>query len=143
MGRNKGGGGRSYNAPVKYEPSITVHGTNQMAVSTIDDSSSNLSVNTTSSLGIGMGGIPQIIERENIELWLAVLRDFLVQLEQHETVFCQIHRLSAEVVAQLRPTIIGLLMTNRGQLNVSELSAIYQTVQQILLNTQASTGEVE
>lgn len=150
MGRKKGGGGRSYNAPVMYEPSTVVHGTgvgNCVPELEADDPSSNFSNNITSSAGEEMaagGGLPQLIEcedTEQIELWLAALRDFLARLEQQGTAFCQAHQLAEESAAQLAQAIVGLLTTDRGQLKPSELSAVYQRVQQILLTTQALTGE--
>jgi hypothetical protein len=91
------------------------------------------------------GGLPQLIECEDtaqIELWLAALRDFLAQLEQQGTAFCQAHQLVEEIAAQLAQAIVGLLTTERGQLKPSELSAVYQCVQQILLTSQALTGEL-
>lgn len=151
MGRKKGGGGRSYNAPVMYEPSTVVHGTGvgtHEAIAEADGHSSYLSIDTTSSAGAEIavgGGLPQLIEcddTEQIELWLTALRDFLVQLEQQGTTFCQAHQLAEEVVTQLAQAIVGLLTTERGQLEPSELSAVYQRVQQILLTSQVLTGEL-
>lgn len=149
MGRNRGGGGRSYDAPVMYEPSTTVYGTNigtQVTVSTIDDVPSNLPVNATSSTGAGMdtgGKLPQLVEcedTEQIELWLAALREFLEQFEQQGAAFCQAHQLAEEVATQLAQAIVGLLTIERGQLKVSELSAIYHRVQQILLMSGSVSG---
>jgi hypothetical protein len=150
MGRKKGGGGRSYNAPVMYEPSTVVHGTSvgtHGAIAEAEGDSSYLSIDTTSSSGAEIavgGGLPQRIEcddTEQIELWLAALRDFLARLEQQGTAFCQAHQLAEEIAAQLAQAIVGLLTTDRGQLKPSELSPVYQCVQQILLTTQALTGE--
>lgn len=151
MGRNKGGGGRSYNAPVMYEPSMAVYGIaigTQANISTSDDGSSNLAVGSMSSAGKEVsagGGLPQLIEcvdTEQIELWLAALREFLAQLEQQGAVFCQVYQLTEEVAAQLAQAIAGLLTTERGQLKVSELSAIYHRVQQILLMSGEVSGEI-
>lgn len=151
MGRKKGGGGRSYNAPVKYEASTVVHGTGvgtDVAVAKADGDSSSVSIDATTSAGAEMaagGGLPHPIECEDIEqieLWLAALRDFLAQLERQGTAFCQAHQLAEEVAAQLVQAIVGLLTTERGQLKPSELSAVYQRVQQILLTSQALTGEL-
>ena len=145
MGRKKGGGGRSYNTPVMYEPSTMVHGTS-IGTQTIDAGSNNLTVTATSSASAGMdvgGGIPQIIkceDTEQIEQWLAVLRDFLAQFEQQGTAFCQTHRLDEDQAAQLMQAIIGLLAAERGQMNISELSAVYLCVQQILLTTKTLIG---
>lgn len=149
MGRKKGGGGRSYNAPVMYEASTMVHGTgigNYMAAIEADNPSGRVCNNAASSAGAEVaagGGLPQLIEcqdTEQIELWLAALREFLEQFEQQGATFCQAHQLAEEVAAQLAQAIAGLLTTERGQLKVSELSAIYHRVQQILLMSGAVSG---
>lgn len=151
MGRKKGGGGRSYNAPVMYEPSTTVHGTGvgkhvpELEADNPSGSVSNNAVNSAGAEVAAGGGLPQLIEcqdTEQIELWLAALRDFLAQLEQRGAAFCQAHQLAEEVAAQLAQAIAGLLTTERGQLKVSELSAIYHRVQQILLMSAAMSGEM-
>lgn len=145
MGRNKGGGGRSYNSPVMYEPLTTVQGTNigiHMTVSTIDDGFIYLPVDSTSNtdgeMSVG-GEIPQLIkceDAEQVELWLAVLREFSEQFKQQPLAFCQAHQLAEDVATQLAQAVASLLTTERSQLKVSELSAIYHCVQQILLNSR-------
>lgn len=149
MGRNRGGGGRSYDAPVMYEPSTTVHGIDiglQVTVLMSEDVFGSLSVDSTSSADteVSVGGdLPQLVEcedNEQIELWLAALREFLEQFEQQGAAFCQVHQLAEEVAAQLAQAIGGLLTIERGQLKVSELSAIYHRVQQILLMSGSVSG---
>lgn len=80
---------------------------------------------------------------EQIRLWLAALRDFLAQIDQQWTAFCQAHQRAEEVAAQLAQAIASLLGTERRQLTPSKLSAVYLCVQQILLTNQALTGELE
>lgn len=149
MGRKKGGGGRSYNAPVMYEPSTTVHETGvgkHISEMEADNPSGIVSNNAASSAGaeVAAGGrLPQLIEcqdTEQIELWLAALREFLAQLEQQGAAFCQAHQLAEEGATQLAQAIAGLLTIERGQLKVSELSAIYHSVQQILLMSGSVSG---
>lgn len=90
--------------------------------------------------------IPQFIEcevAEQIRLWLAALRDFLAQINQQWTAFCQAHQRAEEVAAQSAQAIASLLGTERSQLTPSDLSAVYLCVQQMLLTNQSLTGELE
>ncbi len=143
MGRNKGGGGRSYNAPVIYEPATTAQGmsiSRQGMMVDVENSAINFPAYMTNGADaetVSSGdGMPQLIECEDnhqIELWLAALQEFLTQFEQQGATFYQTHHISREVMEQLTRTIIGLLTTERAQLRRSQISAIYQSVQQILL----------
>lgn len=151
MGRNKGGGGRSFNKPVIYELSTTIDrtqiGTHQ-SVSTIDDASSQLSVQSTSSTGADIsarGNSPQLNEGEDtqqLEMWLAALREFLAQFEKQRVVFCQTHHLTEEVATQLAQAVSDLLTTEPGQLQLREVAALYMRFQQILLINQIWAGDV-